>query len=397
MKTILKNIATLDARNATQESVEEIQQIKNIGIMLVSEESKPFLNKLNMKNVGIILETPDDNVDVQMVNGSHTLSELTPDKKIFLMCNGSLMIDPGLTAERISQVVVGGIVNGTITGTQSQIGAMNSAGLKINGSSTIYPDDATIHQGGMLSRAEALSLSGTMYFTKRVILEEGAATVLQQAGVRLDGRSGAIVPQAEAETFYAVWGGKGKVVQLPEGFTLMEGDQNIDRTRAAMMRGKRFILGNLTVRDGVTAESLKALESLYVTGKVYLPESLIEILLDKLHNEPEAIPYRGTLVKLEGVHEINEGYLSSYSEFSLIAEGVLTIDPDLPPQVLKERIAMLEVDGMLTLTPEQESALLPVLAGDYQITRANPVEEESSEDEEPGDVRVIKNLGSYIL
>jgi len=395
MKTYLKNVAVLNMLKATPENVGQIYKIGNAAIAFVSPLTKPLLAKMDVKNIASVVEVPE-NTRLLKANGEYTLSGIGADSPFFLTVNGKLTVDERMTAEEIRASVAGGMINGIVYATASQMLALSGAGISVNGSCVTYPDGTGLRRDqSPLTAAEAGALTHSLFLPACVRIEEGVCSVLREKGLALYGNKGAIIDASQAADFYSVWQGSGTVQQIPEGFTMMRSVPSIGKQNAPLLRGKRYYTGDLYLRKDFPAAALDALDGLIVTGKLFLPERLLIPILDKLECEPELIPYDGLLICINGVHDLTLDAHDGNERLAYCVDGVLHVDPNIPPAQLRERISMIYINGLIDMTQAQQAALLPVLVGNYQLSDGKKAADE--EEEIPEDVHVIGNVAEFVL
>lgn len=401
MKTRIKNVAVLDMRNATEERVEQIECIENAALIITSPTSSALVPKMRIRNVASIVEVPD-RAEVLTVNGVHTLTISDDMPPLFLMINGVLEVSPETAPEAISRQVVGGYINGKIIASASQLAALMAKGVNVNGKSLGYPDGARLRvTKDPLTAAEALAQKGPIYLGSRVRIEDGAVETLDAAGIVLYGDSGAIISQSAAEMFYRIWSGSGKVLTIPEGYALMEGDQQFDGLTVRRLRGKRFVDGDIVLTDAVTADALAGLESLMLTGRLFAPEAALDRVLDVLEGDPELFPYTGTLMRISGKETLSADIGMLPERVAIVVDGVLSIAPEASPEALRMRISLLFVGGVVTMTAAQQAALRAVTVSEGHVEIADN-DDNSDEDEdeewanEDGSI-VIGNSAYFVL
>lgn len=396
MKTRLMNIATLDMRGATEESVAQIESIANVATIIVSPRSKALLAQMDARNVANVVELPEG-AELVHVNGEHTLTAAGA-ACAFLSVNGTLVVDPGVEPEDIGRLLCGAKVNGNVLASAGQMAALVAAGMKVNGNTLILPEGVALRRGtAPLTEAEAAVIGASPYLMRRTVIEPGACARLAARGLALHGDRGAIVSEAEAAAFYAIWRGSGAILIIPDGYRQLAGPPIIGRRDAMRLRGKVFVEGRLILREDVDAASLAALESLAVTGELVAPTPLMLALMDRLATEPELLPYEGTLMLVEGEGTLTDRGLDALGgRVSILAEGVLSIAQDIDPEKLRAQVALLQYEGVVEMTDAQHMALLPVIAGEGEVSIAAEGEKEEAPEDE-ADVHVIRNAASYIL
>lgn len=393
MKTYLRNVGVLDMRGATPEGVAQIERLGNAGVVLVSPATRALLAQMQTDNIGAVVEVPED-AELVSHNGRSVLPPLG-DRPVYLLVNGNLTVAEDVQPDQL-RAVVGGLVNGKITAKRAQLAALLVAGVQVNGKTLTYPDDARLRTADTpLTGAEVASMDRPPYLTRHVRVERGAIDAARAQGLSLYGAAGAIIDAADAEAFFGVWQGEGDVWQVPEGFTLTQGDRMIG-AREAPLRGKRMIAGDVALREDIAPEQLAALDALRVTGLLFVPVALLDAVLGKLDGEPELVPYEGVLLRMEGAGALPDDLSALPGRIALWVEGVLTLPGALSPEALRERITLLYLDGVAEVTPAQQMALLPVVAGSGQLVTED-VGEEEAEEALPEGVQVMGNAAVYVV
>lgn len=394
MKTRLKDIALLDMRKTTEETIANIDKIQDVAVLLVSPDTRAFTSRVQLEDVACVQEVPND-VDLLVQNGRYTLSAgALLQKPSFLLINGQMFIEKDVTAEQITQNIKGGIINGQLIARKVHANAMLAAGVNINGVNVTFPDDAIYRESNApLTVTEAEALKAPLYLAGKTQIEKGVSAILQQKNLMLYGMSAVMVDESDIGSFYAIWKGTGKVHSVPNDFTVMRGNQDIDRGKALMLRGKRFVLGNVCLRESVQPGDLKALEGLCITGTLTIPMHLLDTVLPLLHNEPELVPYEGTLITIDGSRTISADLDLLPEKIAIFCNGSIKIDADASAEALKQRVTLLHVDGIIHMTKEQQAALLPVMVINGEVLLNVDADEEAKDP----DVNIIEDIASYIL
>lgn len=395
MKTYIRNVAVLDMTHATEESIAQVEKVENVALVLISHETRHLLSRLTIENVASVKEVDAGAVPLE-VNGSHTLSELPADRNTFLMVNGTLTVSADTKPEALSHGLSGGVINGTLCASESQMRAISGAGVSVNGSTYVYPDGAAPRPGAAaLTAAEAAALQNPPFLMKQVMVEAGALQALAERGMPLYGVRGAYIYEKDAPTFFRVWKGSGNIVQVPDGFAMMQGSQTLGVHNALMLRGKRYINGDLLLREDVTETSLAGLDALCVSGRLLTPVALIGRLLAILRNEPELVPYEGKLINVDGKYNVTSAAMLGEGKVAINIDGRIAFDPSIDPEALRARITMLYVDGNLHATDAQHAALLPVLLGEYHLTTSGDHDQDDSRP--AGEFHLVDNAVMYVL
>lgn len=399
MKTYFDNIAMLDLRKASAETIENIGGIKNVAMLIVAPAAKLALTGVAMENVATVMEIPSE-VQLAVHNGLYTMAaDAATGEAIYLMVNGIMTMDRDVTPEQIRGRLAGGMVNGKVIATEAQLAAVSTVGVRVNGVTVAYPEGMRLRDAkSPLTLDEARRLAESLFLMRGVRIERGVCQVLRDKGLVLGGNSGAVIEEGDADAFFAVWQGSGEVRRIPQGYTLMEGKQDIARGKALMLRGKRYIQGDLLLREDVRPEDVKGLEALMVTGELCLPMHLLDTVLALLRSEPELVPYEGTPLVIEGVQILSRDLQLLPEKVAIFANGVLDIDPGADPAALQARVTLLRMDGVLRATPPQQMALLPVLVvnGEVTVPEEEPAEAPGTAGER-ADAVFIRNVAAYTL
>lgn len=410
-RTLYQNIAVLDARNVTEETAQSIYGFKNVAMVIVSTKSQRALAGVSMKNVATMLALPDG-ARLVRINGEATLSgamlnaadeaDGAEKRPIALKVNGQLNVEPSIQPETIAQFVCGGCVNGQVVASESQMQALYATGLMINGQAETYPDGYERRSGGEpLTVAEVQSWpeGARKYMTRRIRVESGALEVIRARGAKLAGKL--IVDSEEAQMLREVYeGDTGVCLFVPRGARVLINPVKINRHNAVTMRGCIWVRGNVTIESDVTEEMIANLKRLEVHGKLTVPASLIGVLMDRVNEDVQWVPYEGTLLCNDGDLTLDADALEAYEKVTLLNTGEVTIDADVSAETLREKIAMVYNDGDITGDKKQLAALRACLAGgdgDWNERGEAQPAEEATEDTLPEDVVEVGNCANLVI
>ena len=369
MKKMIRDVAALNLCGTTAESLAEITAIENVALVLLTPRVRPLMQHIAMRDVAMVKEVPDG-VRLLMHNGDLRFTADQLVRPCFLLVNGRLRLDESMTPELIASMVVGGMINGELIAGEKQLDCalllhklQSQCGVQVNGRNTVMPEGFRLRESGApISVQEAAGMTGGWMCLGKLILESGAAKMLRQRDARLAGTAGAVVPQEDAEDFYALWQGQGEIILLEANTRYVAEDLMLRGADAALrLRGDRYVAGDLTLMDTVTPAHLAGMGRLWVTGTLMLPEALLDTVLPHLENEPELVPYQGKLLVDEEKMELGEAELSAYTQgVTLLVQGQLDLREDLAPEVLRDKVRLLYNCGQVILNAEQQAALLPV-------------------------------------
>lgn len=373
MKKRYEGIAVVDARNLTKERAEQIEEIRNVAMLVIRQENRTLLDGIRMRKVAMVAVLPEGAELVQQ-NGSYklTFSDDPSLGKIYLLVNGELRIDDAVTPEMIQKHVCGGMINGMAAAKQSQLAALSACGVHINGTSQVIPDTYAIREGKnplTLTEARMLREGERLYLLRRVPLEQGAAQLLCEKHVSLAGERGILAYEKEAQVLSEVWQSDSSAVRwIPDGFRYHAGDLRINARNARAQRGSIMAAGNVIIEPGVTPPMLEGLTALALHQNLFLPVELMEAMTERVRGDVEWWPYEGKLLEFADKAEITTDVLAAWPEqVTVVNSGVLNLSPEISPQLLMGKIALLLNEGVLGVSDAQRGALSGVICGDGHI------------------------------
>lgn len=400
MRLRVQDIGLLDLTKATDETLNGIESIRDVGLVLVEAGKSALLQQISISDVGNVQTIPEGATLFQ-VNGTHQVTANAPDTaSVYLCVNGKLVVQPDVSADQLRRQLIGGLVNGKVVCTKAQLAVLTSLGLRVNGKLDAYPEGCQYRDGNApLTCNEAALAEKDLYLAERVTAEAGSLALLRQAGRKLFGDRGIVVQESDREDLRAVWHGTGEMVVVPEGFRFVNKSLDVSAATNYQLRGKRFVHGSLTLQASVEPHHLEALEAIHVTEKVTLPIALLDAFLPKLVNEPEILPYEGRLV-VNGVElMLTEAMLTQSDQpLTLLNKAAMTVEKTVSPALLREKVALLINCASLKLTREQQGALFDRLENNaYVDTEDAEAACEPAEEPIPEDVRVIRDTGYLML
>ena len=108
-KKIIGNIGILDVRTATEESIDRIAKIGNVGSILCSPETKQYVTKLQIKNAGSVVVVPEGAkiLEGQAILGKDAFSD--HESPAFYLISGQAVFSPDIPEDDIRNGVGSGI------------------------------------------------------------------------------------------------------------------------------------------------------------------------------------------------------------------------------------------------------------------------------------------------
>jgi len=364
------NVNILDVRKATEEAIADIKKIGNINVLLYSASTASYISRLNLGNVNISLEAPEEG-ETRTIMGH---LRLTPNalsgegEPGFYVVMGHVIVEKGSDVDAMNASLAGMsglVVMGHVFCPESLSSLIQQKIKQQMGHFIPYPDDATLVGGtleltaGFLEQLEGPT--GFVVIGSLRAIEEIPETLMPKAEY-FQVRGSVLCAEKNAEAVRArLRGGTSEMTIVPSGYRFHEGDLTLDATTLASLAGaKLFCTGNVRFGEDVTAEAIEAgLAGLRGLGLIVCPEALQDAVKTKLDLVADrVIFYAGQLWLFDQDHTLHASRFD-YTEGKITAlvTGDLRIAPDVEPDVLADRLLAIHNFGDIRCAPEQMGAI----------------------------------------
>lgn len=361
-KKMVINCANCDARKVTEETLSAYESVMiNAATVFVSPQTKELLNRYGVTmNCANVLEV-DADVEVSTVNGSARIdsSDVVTGRK-YLTINGSLEIGPD--TEKVLEQYVGISVNGSVTCPESISAYLGK--IKVNGSTTCYPDGAIIlKRSAVIDRLFALRAKGKLYWSaKRMIMVDEAleAAALEKKGASFSARE-IIMTESKVESLIGLVDEKADIIIVPDGTAVILDDVELDALTVKKYGSKLYIIGDVNVKEEA---ALSTLEYLNIRGDAKVPAELKGKLMEVLTEIDGDIQVskkpKGRHMEDKMTVRISKWMLEQEADGISIRDCMtVKIDPDVPKEWILERLSI--TDCMkVDCAPEQEDAVTAI-------------------------------------
>jgi hypothetical protein len=364
--TVIGNVNVLDLRKVSAETVASIGKIGNVNMLIYSRATAPLIPKLNLANVNISLEAPEE---AQVVTGQVIIDRdyfQGREQPVFLVVTGQVLVKPGVKPEDVEKGLGGLAVVGQIMCPEPVQGVVQAKTTQLLGRSVVYPASGRVIMGSLamdeaflkgLEDESDLVILGSLRVPKVV-----ANDLLAQKLGKLHVMGGIRVHEENAEAIRArLSNGAAKITVIPPGFALVEKPLVLDDTvLEALPSPKLFCLERVEVDAGTSLDVLDERLAEIVAKRLLLcPAGLKGVMSRKCDIlETEAIFYEGELWLVDGEEQLAAPrfeYLSGKA--TLVVTGMLAIDAGVAPKVLADRLAKVHNLGFISCTPEQQGAI----------------------------------------
>jgi len=360
------NVGILDLRKATEASVAHIRQIGNVGSVLHSRETAALIAQLNIGNVGHTMQVSPD---AKLLTGQVVFSRdyfKGQETPLDLVVAGLVVVEPDVSPEDIERGLGELSVLGQLVCPEHLLGAIQPKLQHLAGQSVTYTPSGQLTLGRLILDANTLAA-----------LEDGSELVLigslrlpqvlpddllEQKIARLQVTGSITCHQENLQTILARLADKSlKVKAIPAGFELVERPLILDNDLLDSLPARSlYCTDRVQVASDVDPSLLDdRLEALISEDMLICPAALRSIIARKCNPlQTRVIFYEGDLWLVDDELHLRPSrfdYLEGQA--TLVVHGELTIDPQLDPKVLADRLAKVHNLGVIRCTPEQLGAI----------------------------------------
>jgi hypothetical protein len=386
--TVIGNVNVLDLRKATAETLADIARIGNVNILLYSRATAPLIHKLNLGNINVSAEVPEE---AQVVTGQVIISReyfQEREQPVFLAVTGQVLVKPDVAPEDVEKGLEGLVVVGQIVCPEPLLGMVQAKTRQLVGQSKAYPPRGRLITGSLvmdeaflkgLDDASDLVILGSLRMPRAV-----SSDLLAQKLGELHVTGSIRVHEENADAIQThLSNGARKMTVIPAGYALVENPLVLDDTvLEALPASKLFCLERVEVEAATNPDVLdERLAEIVAKDLLLCPIGLRGVMSRKCNIlETQTIFYDGELWLVDGEDELSASrfeYLTGKA--TLVVTGVLAIDPDLEPKVLADRLAKVHNQGVIKCTPEQRGAIQARLGPSEGLLESEEKEEEGEE------------------
>ena len=392
-----KNVDVLDLRKATEESVAEIGEIGNLNLLICSKETAHLITRIKVGNLNSTVQVP---VDAKQVMGQVTITRdyFKGQGTTFLLAMGQIIVEPDVVAEDLDAALDGLMVMGQFIYPEHLAGVIRTKASQVAGHTVTYPPFARVKFDGLtldehylraLDDGTELAVVGGLR-VPQVLPNDLLEQKLQKLFV-----SGRIECHAEnAQTIQArLVDGSGNVKVIPAGFELVKKPLLLDATLLSSLPAKKlYCTERVQVEGDVSASDLdEHLDDLVCEDMILCPTALKDILAKKCNFlETRIVFYEGELWLADDKHELKASrfdYLEGKA--TLVVSGETTLDPEIAPKMLADRLAKVHNLGLIRCTPEQMAAIEARLGmRDGELQDSTPPEKPEPDEEADGETKI---------
>ncbi len=365
---VISNVKVLDLREATEESVARIARVENANIVLYTSKTAGLLQKLKIGKANLTVKVPDV-ANVQrvvgrtIINRDYFKDRATPS---YLLVIGQIVVEPDVPAEEIERGLTGMIVTGQLLCPENLAGLLQSKAQEVVGQTATYPALDQVKIGSLIlderyldALEDGTELAVTGALTAPDVLPN---QLLEQKLGLLYVRGEIVCHEENAQTLQArLHSACGKLKIVPAGYRLVEKPILLDNALlGALPVDGLYCSERVHIDAEVTAETLsKSLRGLICEEIVLCPAALTSVLpkiCDPLQNQ--IVFYEGQLWLVEDEENLQTSNFEHLEgKATLVVFGHMTVDPEIAPAVLAERLSKVHNLGHIECTPAQMGAI----------------------------------------
>lgn len=390
--TTLKNVNVLDMRNTPKASIDKIGFIKNVNIMMVSPETAQYLPGIPSRNVNLIAHLPAD-AELQTV-----MSQLTVDANFLqgisspklLVAMGRVIVEPDVTPEMLDEKLAGLLIMGKIICPESVAGVIHGKAATTMGSTHTYPAGAVLVKAPITLDDAFLNTlddnTDLVAVSSIRILDEVSTSLIERKIRSLQSFRNIVCRQEYEMTIRPKIVTKPNITVVPTGHRLIEGMLTLDPlTLESLSSEQLFCIGDVLIDQDVTAAALnQGISRIESLGVIVCPAALKDSLrtkCDMLNNR--VLLSEGTLWYVDDDRQLLADQFEYLAEpMTIVNRADLSIEQDVSPQMILDRVHKLHNLGEINCHPEHVSAIearLGLREGDLNVVKEQVQKEEKEE------------------
>ncbi|HOD53320.1 MAG TPA: hypothetical protein PKJ08_02225 [Candidatus Cloacimonadota bacterium] len=429
MATLVRNIGSLDARNASKEVIEQIKKIKNVGSLIVSKDNRPFFMKIEMENIGSTMEMDKDvKLHVGPFEFTKELLESAP-KAIKMAIVGPVSfsrdISPELMEEKIEWLnVIGpvqvyeqvsGIMMSKMHDSVGPIDVLKAEEFILKGHIRIdqyflknMEDNSIIKCSGTLELDEDVNLKVFDQKIKQIeigrklsIYDDQKEYILKKIYENTDAVTTEINIGIKPAQYKFKENLSSKLVILKRNCHYLKAGTKLDAFN--LMNVKKAEIssdGIIILAENISNDLLNEKKIIFSSAKrIYFPNTLNQTMLQYLNENTEGVPYDiEKTVFINGSQKISATRCKIIKDQSVyIVFGELKLTDDCPLELIDQKFSVLDNYGSI----ESSSDICSIIQEKIRYNEGSVESHDSNSEDDNEDLsqynNVIQNAGSYQL
>ena len=398
----IQNIGAVDLRFADEETLRNISQISNTGIVIYSQRVKNLISDIAITNTGMVEEIAED---YKLEVGNLEINKImldTIDEPLKSVVVGVLNISDDVTPELV-QEKIGGIYNiGVINAPKELIGYVKSKVIKNVGVIREFSKDRVAIQGSKditnnylnsLKDGISLEIMGSVTMLADIDVE-----LLKKKIKHIALMGAASIREKYQAIFEEISEIQGSLRIVPDNCKIIQGMTQLDSLQVKRMNKENiFSHGSIVFKEDVTDTDLETgMGKILKCKRIIAHKNIVDALIKLIDSDIQLTSYEGKLLINSGEKKITQLELQYSKEpYFIINKGVLSFDEKIDPDLFYEKIDILENYGKI-LAPESLYGLVELKTTLNKGELVNTSIQKETEDED-NDSNVISNMGMLKL
>ncbi len=398
----IQNIGAVDLRFADEETLRNISQISNTGIVIYSQRVKNLISDIAITNTGMVEEIAED---YKLEVGNLEINKImldAIDEPLKSVVVGVLNISDDVTPE-LFQEKIGGIYNiGVINAPKELIGYVKSKVIKNVGVIREFSKDRVAIQGSKditnnylnsLKDGISLEIMGSVTMLADIDVE-----LLKKKIKHIALMGAASIREKYQAIFEEISEIQGSLRIVPDNCKIIQGMTQLDSLQVKRMNKENiFSHGSIVFKEDVTDTDLETgMGKILKCKRIIAHKNIVDALIKLIDSDIQITSYEGKLLINSGEKKITQLELQYSKEpYFIINKGVLSFDEKIEPDLFYEKIDILENYGQI-LAPESLYGLVELKTTLNKGELVNTSIQKETEDEDD-DSNVISNMGMLKL
>ncbi|TES51556.1 hypothetical protein E2L07_16035 [Halalkalibacterium halodurans] len=361
------NIGVLNLLEATEDSIKEVDSIKNVGTVLYRKENAHLLTKLAIGNIGATLEVPGD---ARFVTGVCTLDAAyleAVDEPMTLLVTGIVVVDHDVTVEHIKRTACQLKMTGNLFVPPQLKGAIGLILKEGTGQVKVYEGAPPRLEVGVVMMTNGY-LQGLQTNTHLIV--NGQLTLAADLdldlfhekiwAIEVNGKVKVYSNQQAA--FYQKGQVTGVATVIPEGFEPISSSLRINARSIRRFRQQSIYTESPIIFEaGISREAFEqAISSIHSTSFIVCHEDIEDLIYERLERlETDVLTFANQL-RYVGKEEdwTASDLLGLEKGTEVIVDGILTLSEDIEESLLNERIGEMDILGEVIVQHATQKALI---------------------------------------
>jgi hypothetical protein len=363
MKKRIGNVGILNMLNTKEENLNDIERIENVGIIMVRKGKGHMLHKINVGNIGSVIEVEEG---YQLIQGGLTITQQYLEQLADPLCTvvqGRLFVEKDVHAETFlecvkdiqlhGEAIVPNEMRGTI---ESKISDAQGAVIGYDQMPKLFSGSHTLTKQTLENFETVTSILGygVIKFADDVEPKDVNSYIYQLY------MSGVVVLRSYLEpAVRKVLSTEGNPVFeiIPDGYDHIEKKLKVTRNMLKRFSHQKLYTEApmIFTADISRDELIENISNIHTESYIVCPEHLEDLLMERCDLlETEIISFENEYLLVEAEETWNNEALLSLDEpISLIVDGVLTISADVTKEALQQAISKIGNLGIIIVEDKQ--------------------------------------------